>query len=199
MAYARNRIVLANKLFEESDSRWKNVKREIDADRREAALKIKDDTYKKRKEFELEVKRDRLELERLQNKLNSKYEAIEKKEENIDELRWELQQKERDISRSEDTLRVNSAKLKNLYSELITKLERASNMTQGEARTTLLDTLQAEVKLSNQKWIQRTEEETKQIAKEKATSIVVTAMQRYTAQQVTPHSSSVVGSEFQDQ
>ena len=39
---------------------------------------------------------------------------------------------------------------------------------------------------------QKVEEEAKQVAKEKAIQIVVTAMQRYTADQVSPHSSSVV-------
>ncbi len=192
LVYTRKKIAQANVVLEESNERLKNVKREIDAERREAALKIKDEIYKKRNEFELDMKRERLELERLQGKLNAKYEAIEQKEQNIDELRWELQQKERNLSRTEDTLRVNTAKLKTVYDELIVKLERTSNLTQDEARTMLFDTLQSEVRLSNQKWIQKIEEETKQVAKEKATSIIVTAMQRYTADQVAPHSSSVV-------
>jgi ribonuclease Y len=192
LMYAKKKLDLANKLISDSDDRVKNVKREIENERREAALKIKDEVYKKRNEFELDMKRDRLELERLQNKLTSKYEAIEKKEQNIDELRWELQQKERNLSRTEDTLRVNATKLKNLYDELLLKLERASNMTQDEARNSLFETLQDEVRLANQKWIQRSEEESRQIAKDKASQIVVTAMQRYTADQVTPHSSSVV-------
>lgn len=190
--YARKKIVQANIVLEESNERLKNVKREIDAERRESALKIKDEIYKKRNEFDLDMKRERLELERLQGKLTAKYEAIELKEQNIDELRWELQQKERNLSRTEDALRVNTAKVKTVYDDLITKLERASNSTQEEARAMLIDTMQAEVRLSNQKWMQRVEEETKQLAKEKATSIVVTAMQRYTADQVAPHSSSVV-------
>ncbi|HEV2602011.1 MAG TPA: ribonuclease Y [Candidatus Babeliales bacterium] len=190
--YARKKIAAANDLLNKADDRWKNVKREIDAERRESALKIKDEIYKKRNEFELEMKKDRLELERLQSKLNSKYEAIEKKEQNIDELRWDLQQKERAISRTEDTLRANSAKLKTLYDELIIKLERISNMTQDEARVALFDTLQAEVRLANQKLIQRTEEEARHTAKDKAVEIIVTAMQRYTADQVAPHSSSAV-------
>lgn len=192
LIYARKKIVQANTILDESNERLKTVKREIDAERREAALKIKDEIYKKRNEFELDMKRERLELERLQGKLNSKYEAIEQKEHNIDELRWELQQKERNLSRAEDILRVNTAKLKTVYDELIAKLERTSNLTQEDARVMLFDTLQAEVRLANQKWIQRIEEEAKQTAKEKATSIIVTAMQRYTADQVAPHSSSVV-------
>ncbi|HZW61417.1 MAG TPA: ribonuclease Y, partial [Candidatus Babeliales bacterium] len=126
------------------------------------------------------------------SKLNAKYEGIEKKEQSIDEIKRELQQKERSLSRSEDMIRANEAKLKNLYTELISKLERVSSMTRDEAKQSLFDTLQAEVQLANQKWIQRVEEETRQLAKERANQIIIAAMQRYTAEQVSPHSSSVV-------
>ena len=190
--YAKKKIENAQQLLTESRIKWKNTKREIEAEKREALLKVKDEIYKKRTEFDLELKRERVDLERQKNKINSKYETIEKKENDLDELRHELQQKERTLSRAEDMLRVNENKLKNLYGELINKLERVGNMSQEEAKHTLLDTLQAEVQLTNQKWIQKVEEEYRQTAKERAVNIVVTAMQRYTADQVTPHSSSVV-------
>jgi len=190
--YAQKKIAKANELLAESGKRSQNVKREIEAEKREALLKIKDEQHKRRSEFELEMKHERVELDRLQSKINAKYEGIEKKEQAVDELRREMQQKERNLSRAEDALRISETKIKNLYTELITKLERIANMTQEEARKNLFETLQDEVILANQKWVQRAEEETKQIAKDKAMHIVVTAMQRHVAEQVTPHSSSVV-------
>ena len=190
--YAKKRIAKAHRLLDEANHRWKNTKKDIEAEKRDVLLKVKDEVYKKRQDFEIEMKRERVELDRLQSKLNSKYEAIDKKEQNLDELRRELQQKERNLLRGEDSLRINESKLKNLYDELISKLERIANMSRDEAKQTLCDTLRAEVTLDNQKWIQKVEEETRQNAKDKATQIVVSAMQRYTSAQVTPHSSSVV-------
>ena len=67
--------------------------------------------------------------------------------------------------RKEDGLRVNETKLKTLYSDLLSKLERTSNMTREEARTELAHTLEDEVRLSNQKFIQKIEEEARQRAK----------------------------------
>jgi ribonucrease Y len=192
LLYARKRIAEANELLFDSKNKWKDVKREIENERRESSLKIKDEIYKKRSEFELEMKRERVELDRLQNKLNSKYESIEKKEQHIDELRRDLQEKERNLLRKEDGLRVSEVKLKNLYSELISKLERATNMTREEARKELAHALEDEVRLSNQKYIQKIEEEARQTGKERAMDIVIGAMQRYTADQVAPHASSVV-------
>ena len=190
--YAKQQIATAQSMLGEAQERSKSTKRDIENERREAFLKIKDELYKKRNDFDLEIKRERLELDRLQNKINSKYEGIEKKEQLVDEARQEMQQKERNISRLEDTLRASELKLKNIYNELLAKLERIATMSRDEAKQALFDTLDAEVKLSNQKWIAKVEEEARQVAKEKANRIVVTAMQRYTSDLVAPHSSGIV-------
>ncbi len=190
--YARKRFLEADSLFQEARLKRKNVHREIENEKKESLLKIKDEIYKKRNEFELEIKRERLELDRLQVKLNHKYEAIDKKEAAIDELKRELQQKERNLSRTEDIFRANETKLKNVYNELINKLERIGNITREDAKQSIIETMQAEVRLTNEKWIQKVEEEYRQRAKEKSVDILVTAMQRYMADQITPHSSSIV-------
>ena len=52
----------------------KNSKRDIDAEKQAALIKIKDEMYQKRKEFELELKRERIEIERFKAKLNTKSE-----------------------------------------------------------------------------------------------------------------------------
>lgn len=180
------------RMLSTAQDQLKSIKREIENERREAQLKIKDEIYKKRSEFELEMKQERLEVDRLQAKLTAKFEALEKREQHFDELRKELQQKERAILRSEDEIRAEQDRIKHLYNELIVKLERVSSMTKDEARQVLFDTLENEVKLTSQKWVQKVEEETKRVAKDRSVNILVTAMQRYTAEQVSPHSSGVV-------
>ncbi len=190
--YAQRKIRAAYMNLQESQSKLKDSKRNIETERREAFLRLKDEIYHKRKNFELELRRDRLDLDRLQGKLNSKYENIEKREQQLDDLRRELQQKERNLSRSEDMVRANEIKLKNLYNELIAKLEKVSNMSRDEAKRALADTLEAEVRLASQKWIKKADEEAKQTAKEKSIEMIVSSMQRYTADQVAPHSTGIV-------
>lgn len=192
LLYGRKKASSAHETLSEAQERLKNAKREVENEKREALLKIKDEIYKKRTEFDFEIKRDRAEIDRLQAKLNTRYEAIEKKEQDNDELKRELQQKERSLSRIEDTLRANEARIKNSYNELISKLERVANMTKEEAKIALIHTIEDEARLSTQKWIQKVEDDTKNIAKDKAVQIITTAMQRYTADQVASHSSSVV-------
>jgi len=182
----------AKEFFQQSDEKWKSAKQNIANEKREALLKLKDELFHKRKEFDLELKRDKLELDRLQAKLNAKHDSLDKKEEHMDQLRMELQQKERSLSHVEDSLRSSEIKLKTLYDDLLAKLERISNMTREEAKQALQDTLEAEVRLSSQKLIQKVEDDARQIAKERSIDITITAMQRYTADQVSTHSSGIV-------
>jgi ribonucrease Y len=183
---------LADRDASAMQEKLQRVRKEIDVERREASFKIKDELYKRRKDFEYEVKREKVEHERMQNKLNHKFEDLGKKEQHIEELKLELQHKERNVSRMEDRIRSHEVKLKDLYDELINKLENVGGLSKEEAEKVLLDTLEAEVKLTREKWIQKVEDDSRQIAKDKAADIVVTAMQRYTTDHVIPHSSSVV-------
>jgi conserved hypothetical protein YmdA/YtgF len=192
MLLVKRKIDQANQMLSQSREKWKNTQRDIEAEKREAFLKIKDDLYKKRIDFEQEMKRGRSDIDRLHQKVNEKYESIEKRENALDELRNELQQKERKLSRMEDSLRADETKIKTMYTDLVSKLERIGNMTKDEAKQVLLDSLESEVRLANQKWIQKVEDEARQEAKERSINLLVTAMQRFAAEQVSPHSASVV-------
>lgn len=192
LLYARRQLTKANQLLEQTEEKRKNIKKNIENERREALLRLKDELHKKRNEFDIEIKRERLELERAQAKLTARYEHIEKKESSLDEMNRDLQKKERELTKMSDALRAHEQKVKAIYDDLLHKLERISNMSVEDAKKTLLETLEHEVRLSSQKWIQKIEEDARESAKEKAVGIVVTAMQRYTAEQVAPHSSGVV-------
>ena len=192
LVYAYRIRYSAMRMLGESQAKWENARKEIEAEKREGHIRLKDELYKKRTEFEMEIKRERAELERFQIKLNGKYETIDKKEQRLDDLSKELQQKERTLSRTADAQRAHEAKLKGLYEDLIAKLETISGMNREEARKAIFDALESEVELSNQKYIQKVEEDARTFAKERSIGIVVNAMQRYTAEQVAPHSSGVV-------
>ncbi len=192
LLYARKKMAEAQAFANQIEDKYKTVKREIETERKEALLKAKDEIYKRRNEFEAEIKRERLEVDRQQVKLQSKEEMLEKKEMQLDDLKREIHDKERKLLRTSELMHSNEERLKSLYNELITKLENISGYSKDQAKKELGDILHAEVNLSNQKWIQKVEEEARQSAKEKSTQIIVSAMQRYAVDQIAPTSSSVV-------
>jgi len=165
---------------------------EIEKERREALLKLKDEIHKKRSDFDLEVKKARIEMQHLQHKYQKKEDTLDRRETVLDDLRNELQQKERSIAKRSDRLNTDEIKLKKIYGELVFKLEKVSGMTRDEAKKVLTESLQEEVKLENQKWIGKVEEEARLTAKERSTDILCTSIQRYLSEQVTLHSSSVI-------
>lgn len=168
------------------------LKHKIESDQKDAALKIKDEFYNKRREYEEEIRKERSEIDKTHKKLNDKFDDLAKREQRLEDFRYEQQHKERELSRKQDSLHASETKLKTLYADLIAKLEQASRMTSDEAKKALLEILEAEVHLANNKWIAKIEEEARHTAKEKSSQILVTAMQRYVADLVTPHTAGAV-------
>ena len=189
---ASQRLKNASRATREAVDIKNDNKREIENERREALIKLKDELYKRRSDAEAEIKKERGDLERFQHKLASRLETLEKKETNVDELQRDLQQKERALLRNMDQFRTHEQRLKNMHDELVNKLESVSSMSRDEARQMLTASLDAEVRLSSEKWIQKVEENAKVTAKERAVQVVISAMQRYVADQVSAHSSSAV-------
>ncbi len=192
LAFARLRVSHAQRLMTKAKDQWKITKHDLDTERRESSLKLKDEMYKRRKEAELELKQEKMESTRIREKIQVRKVELANQEQQLENLGHDLQQKERDLSRSQDVYRTNEAKLKTVYSKLIAKLEGISGMSRDEAKKTLLSTLEAEVVLTHEKWIQKVEDDTRAVAKTKAMDIVVSCMQRYTADQVASHTSGVV-------
>lgn len=170
----------------------RKAQEDVDRDRKFAQLELKSDIYKKRSDFELEMKREKIELQRVQNKCQKKEDMLDNRETLLDDLRKELQQKERDLARKLDVVGVQEDKIKRLYDELVFKLEKLSGIKQDEAKRILFESLTKEVKLVSQKWIAKAEEESREQAKQKSVDILCSTMQRYLAEQVTLHSSSVI-------
>lgn len=188
--YLRKRQLLQAKT--EVAHQVKSAREDIERERREAMLDLKNELGRKRSELDFEMKKTKIELQQLQNKFQKKQDVIEQREIFLDDLRKELQQKERDLAKRLDALSIDESKIKRLYEEFVTKLERISNIKQDEAKRILFESLEKEIKLANQKWIAKVEDEVRETAKEKSTTILCSAMQRYLPETVTLHSSSVI-------
>ena len=170
----------------------KRTKEESEKEKRDSLTNLKHELHKKRSDFDLELKTLRIEQQRLQHKIQKKEDTLDHREVLLDDLRKELQQKERETSKRLEALATDEVKLKKLYDDLVLKLEKISGMKSEDAKRILFESLEKEVKLENQKWISKVEEEVKETAKDKVTEILTTTMQRYLTEQVTLHSSSVI-------
>lgn len=188
-------IIQKNKLLQTKQSVQKmlqSAREQVEKERRDSTFDLKNELQKRKAEFEIEVKKTKIEMQQLHAKYQKKEDALDLREAALDDLRRDTQQKERDLSRRLDSFAIDEIKIKKLYEELVQKLEKISGMKQDEAKKVLFESLEREVKLANQKWVSKVEDESREVAKEKSVEIVTTAMQRYLADTVTLHSSSVV-------
>jgi len=168
------------------------ARRNIERERKEAIARTKDDIHKKKSEFSLEMKKRRIEVQRLEHKHQKKLEELDRLEKKLSDLSSNLQKRERDLARGMDALNSEEIRLKRAYNDLVYKLEKLSSLKSEDAKKMLLTTLENEVKHESQKWIAKIEDETRATAKEKSIRILAVSMQRYLSDQVTLHSSSVV-------
>lgn len=188
-------IAQKNKLFQTHQSvqnMLQTARDQIEKDRREATLDLKNELHKKRSEFDIDVKKGKIELQQLQAKYQKKEDALDQREAVLDDLRRDLQQKERDLSRRLDSFAIDEVKIKKLYEDLVLKLEKISGMKQDEAKKVLFESLEREVKIASQKWVSKIETDARELAKDKSVEILTSAMQRYLADTVTLHTSSVI-------
>lgn len=179
---------LKSKLIEKR----KHVERKLEDEKRSFYSKMKYEMHQKRKEFDFEIKKEKLDIERVREQIVQRQNGILDKEQSLEDIKYNLQDKERDLSRQKDSLRISENKIKNLYNDLIVKLEQISNMSKDEAARQLKNTLESEVKHTSEKWIQKVENEARETAKQKSIDIVSTAMQRYTADEVNSATSGTV-------
>ncbi|MBT4595183.1 ribonuclease Y [bacterium] len=190
--YTRRQSTIILRGQKERQRALQEAREQIEREKREALLKVREEIHKRRTESDLDNKRVKVDMQRLEHKTLQRAENLDKRERDLETVRRDLQHKERDISKKLDILTTDEIRMKKLYAELISKLERISGMSRQDARRVLTDSLQQEVKLESQKWVSKLSEETKNTAKEQSARILCTAMQRYLSEQVTMHSSSVV-------
>ncbi len=153
--------------------------------KREALLEAKEESMKTKNEIEKEVKERRAELQHYEKRVLSKEENLDKKQET-------LERKEQSLGDRENSLQRRSQEVESLYQKGIAELERISGLTTEQAREYLLQSVEDDVRHDTARIIKEVEAEAKEESAKKAREYVVTAIQRYAADQVSESTVSVV-------
>jgi ribonuclease Y len=174
----RNRIESA----EESAARILN---EADRRQKEILLEAKDESIKFRQQAESELRDRRKEVQRSEQRVSQKEEALDRKLESVEQRQRNLQNKERDLEQAR-------ASLLEVQEQRKQELEKLSNLTASEAREMLLAQVENEIRDEANRRLREIEQETKEIADERARKIIATTMQRLASEVVSESTVSVV-------
>jgi len=120
---------------------------------------------------EAESKERRLEIQRIENRVNQKEEALERKLEAVERRDHDLDSRKKDIERT-------TAELQTIREKQLAKLESISGTSSEEARTLLLQELKQEVEEEASQQVRVWEAQIKEEADERVRDILATAIQR---------------------
>jgi len=120
---------------------------------------------------EAESKERRLEIQRIENRVNQKEEALERKLEAVERRERDLDSRKKDIERT-------TAELQTIREKQLAKLESISGTSSEEARTLLLQELKQEVEEEASQQVRVWEAQIKEEADERVRDILATAIQR---------------------
>ena len=168
---ARNMILDAEKKAE-------GIEKKITDDAKEEARRIRNDADREVKERKNEVRRQEQRIQQKEESIDKKLENIEKKEDSINKQHQEIAEKKKELD--------------SFLEKKIVELEKVSGLTADEAKQILLDEVEKDVRHDASLMIKEIESKAKEEADSKAREIIVGAIQRCAADQVTESTVSVV-------
>jgi ribonuclease Y len=173
-------------------SRMKQAQRDADtileearSQQKETILQGKDEALRLRAEVDIELKERRAEVTRLERRLQQREESTDKKVETLERREKTIQGREREL----DAIRLE---LDGARDQQRLELERVAGLSTDEAKTLLLDEIEAEVREIAGRKIRQIEQETKEEANRRAMQILATAVQRCAPEYVAESTVSVV-------
>lgn len=168
-----------------SKSIIENANREAESLKKEAILKSKEESYKIKRDTDIEIIEKRNELQRLEDRLIKKSDILVQKIES-------LEKREKLLNYKEQELENNIQKIKNLYQEKKNELIKISKMSVEEAKSELLNNLEKELTHETGKMIKEIEEQANAEADKKSRKIISLAIQRYSADHTVESTTSFV-------
>ncbi len=152
---------------------------------RETLLEAKEEAIRLRSQAETELKGRRGEVLRLEERLVSK-------EENLDRKLGAQERREHDLTSQQQQLDQQKAQVEELHQRQLREIERVSGLSADEARELLLQEIDEEVREDASRRLRLIEAETKEKADLRSREILATAMQRLTTDVVSETTVSVV-------
>jgi ribonuclease Y len=159
---------------------------------READLLAKEKLLQARGEFEKAARKDRLELERQERRLNQREDDLDKRLGEVERREKEAGGRERDLDDRETRLTRREQDLERLLAEERTKLEQISGLTAQQARDELLRVMENEARVHAAHLVKRIEDEARESAHKQAQRIIGMAVQRSASDYVSETTVSVV-------
>jgi ribonuclease Y len=167
-----------SRLLEESaEQRAQRIVAEAETTAKETMIQARDEALELRNRVEGEIKVRERELRQEEDRLQKRRVFLDERLEQIDK-------RERNLSQRQSSLDKRQNQLEKLEGERLAELQRVANMSQEEARTLLLSTVEQDARQDMARLIRSIEAEAREEGERRAREIVTTAIQRIASDQV---------------
>ena len=156
------------------------------AKQKEIILEAKDEALRIAKQREAEERERRSELQRYESRLDKKDEQLDAKVEQVEA-------RDRRLGEREKTLDDRESEVERLREEQKAELARVAGLTREDARATLLEQIEQEVRDVANRRVREIELEMRERADDRAREIITMALQRFAADQTAEHTVTTVG------
>jgi ribonuclease Y len=177
-----DRQVKAAQTAEEQASR---IIRDAETEVKQLRLAYKEEEVQKRNDLDAEQAKRRKELERIEERLQNRLDSAERRLEQIES-------RERKLNQRESKLDQRTAKLATMEEERLTELQRIAQMTQDEAKQTLLATVEQNARNEMARTIREVEAEVVEEADRRARNIITLAIERLASEHISEYAVSSV-------
>ncbi len=177
------------KVVDEKNKQLEEKKKKLLADAentaKEKILKAKHDALKLIEDSKKEERQKRDELNKIENKLLKKEETLDKRIDNTEKLKVELEQKVTSVKKLREDIQ-------GLYSEQKQQLENIANLSEKEAKEILFKKVEEQAESELVDHIKKVEQNMKEKSEEKARMIIAEAIQKYAAETASESTATIV-------
>jgi len=165
---------------------------EAETIRKNAELEAKELVIKARTGAEEKANRRSEQLEEQRSELVKKEEDVHGLQQQLQERQTSLDKKDRDVERREKGAAEAAVSATEKLQKAQAKLEELARLSPEEAREQLMDQMRDEARQASAAEIRKIEEQTEKDARERAVTIIATAVQRYASEYVAERTVSVL-------
>ncbi len=169
-----------------------DARKESNSLKKEAIFEAKEQAKQYRDEVEKEAKEKRVELQRLENRLNQKEDNLDKKEEALSKRNEETTRQQNALKEKHVEMDRKLDEIASQHDKMIEEFEKISQMSKEEAKQQLIDSITDEAKRDAAGMVKDIEAEAKENGERKAKEIVSLAIQKCSTEQATEITVSVV-------
>jgi ribonuclease Y len=175
----------ARGLITDAEQRAARIREEAESRSRAIEIQAQEDALQYRRQVEEEAREQRREVGRIERRLEQREEALERRSEGLDRSEQSLRDRMAQVERNEQSV----AEARHAAEA---ELERIAGMSAEEARATLLDRLDAELRDEAARRVRAMEASAKAEADVRSRKVLATVMQRMTSEITAETTVSVV-------